>query len=405
MNETKNIPFVIITNLLSDEFNRNWGSSSYGQWICEDEVIEFTELSNVFENNPKTSDSFIKTSFSLPSKTIMALVIKGNTREIKPHQLEIVGHLLMVEKCKIGYILIHSGGGTAFKRNLSTLNLDKRRLCNDKFFSDIDKDISDSEITFTLANNEILKVKYFNYSLGGGSEKDNLSGQYIVEISKAIKCKVYKDATENLINLYELLNTYKNENYNVKELQNKKPKQCLIFEIIKKVPALFLPIYIDITGLWELSGKASYYKKENVMNEFVKDMLKDKESLYYSKKLAEARFLVIGKSSENSKDAKLKETLLKFPDIKKEFVEAFGYRAEDEIKEVEDYEKNLKEDSTFMVSIFFRELDSLIEKCGNPKEITYADISTILGYYERFINWFNGMNLSFLKLVRELNKV
>jgi DNA-directed RNA polymerase delta subunit len=75
--------------------------------------------------------------------------------------------------------------------------------------------------------------------------------------------------------------------------------------------------------------------------------------------LAEARFLVFGKDSgaieehlKKFKDVNLKEALIKFPEIQKEFVEIFGYKAEKGIRELKDYEEHLNEDPGFIVLEF-----------------------------------------------------
>jgi hypothetical protein len=172
-----------------------------------------------------------------------------------------------------------------------------------------------------------------------------------------------------------------------------------------RINSIFLPILFDLNSLQDLSIKAPYYQREKALKELLIDILKEKESQYYTKKLTEARFMGFGKDFgvldehlKKFKDANLKETLLKFPEMRKVLLEIFGYRAESEIGKLEDYERNLKEDSNFMVSEFFNELDTLIDKCNKPEGISYDNVSKILAYYERFLNWFKRMNLSFLKL-------
>lgn len=407
MIENKSIPLVIITSLVVKECEDNWGIQNFGTWIVEDRILEFTGLSDIY-GKIKDCNSFKKIEFEIPDEHITALVLKGNTEDMKPHQLEIIAHLLSKERCKINFILIHPGGGGKFEDDPSTLAPEHRGICNDSPSRD---DININEIAFSLNKIEKTKVPFFNYSLGRGTGKTKDLGRWIEEIAKAIKGKNYKDADENLNELCKLLKKYVDSNYD-EEILKKKPKPCLVFKIIENVPAFFLPIFIDLNGLSELSIKGPYYQKERMLKEFLIDMIKGKEPQYYTKKLGEARFLIFGKTFENLdehwakfKDANLKGTLLKYPELQTGFMEAFGYKTEPEIKELKDYDENLKEVPTFMLLDFFRYLDLLIEKGHKPEEITYADVSNILdNYYDSFMNWFKKMNLSFSKLMSELNK-
>jgi hypothetical protein len=391
MTENKNIPLAIITSLIGDECKENWGIQNYGAWILKDKILQFTDLLHIYQK-PLECNSFKENKFTIPGDVI-ALLLKGNTGDhTKPHQLEIIWHLLNIEKCKIEFILIHPGGG----QEIGDDSKDGRALC-DGLYSVKNQD----KRRFHFANSE--SIPYFCYSLKGGTDEEKLRGQWIEEISKAIKCKVYKDAAENLNELYQLLKKYVENNYD-EEILKKKPKPCLVFEIIDSVPALFLPIFIDINGLSELSIKAPYFQKEKMLREFLIDMIKYKEPHYYSNKLAEARFLIFGKAYETCdidlgefKDANLKETILalKSPVLRQVILETFGYTADSEIT-------NLKEASTFMLLEFFYYMDSLIEEYKN-EEITYAHVSNILkNYYESFITWFKKMTLSFSALISEL---
>lgn len=412
MAKNKRIPLVIITSLIENEFENDWGISDYGNWVVKDRVNKFTDLIKVYETEPDC-ESFKKTGFAVPDD-VSALILKGNTDDRKPHQFEIIWHLLNIEKCNIDFILIHPGGGIKLGQNYKRTRNLGRNLYNPP---------SDNKVKFHY-HNCTESVPYFCYSFGGGSDEERTIGQWINEIAKAIKTKTYKNAIENLKELHGLLNDYLSSGFNKDELQKKTPEKCLVFEIIKYIPTMFLPLSIDLKGLSELSLKGHDLKKEKTSVGFLKEMLDGKVIEHYSKKLTEARILIFGEISnekssspvpgkylEKFKDANLKETLLLYPKIRQELINILGYKedADGKITNIDDNEKKPGEDPRFTISAFSSYMDGLIEKysdkSGNGERIDVDDVSKILDkYYEGFKSWFKRMQRAFSKLLSELNK-
>ena len=94
-NKERKIPIVIITRMNGDEFGDRWGQQAKGIWILSNNKIE--EFNNVMGVKYLSWYNFANKSLNIIEEDISALVLNGHTNDKKPHQLEVIWHLLFKE--------------------------------------------------------------------------------------------------------------------------------------------------------------------------------------------------------------------------------------------------------------------------------------------------------------------
>jgi len=306
--KNKKIPLVIITSLLANEFSYKWEQNNgKGIWILKNnEIEEFPKFSSLL-GNITDWELFQKTEFSIPSYDIAALVLDGNTNENKPHQLEILWHLIYQEKCQIDLILIHPTGN----RNLVDIEADG---CNERYLHSNYEDlieINDSNILFkdNKKKGSIHKIPYYAYTIGGSGEKEQL-GRWIEIIAEGVKFGNYECVVKKLEEIHQALSSK-----DMNKIQENAPKSCFPVLLLKnRILHLFLPLDVDLQGLKEVSatqvkisltkGESSRFKnepeKQDTLLRYLKAILNNKDSQYYRRKLADLQYILAKEKMEAS---------------------------------------------------------------------------------------------------------
>lgn len=296
----RSIPIVVITNLTnSEEYRDNWGLPGKSSWILEKEgpfIMEFSELKGI--DTTIGWEKFPKLDFpNLIGHDIVALVLDGTIK--KPHPLEVLRHLLLVEDFKVGYLLIHCGGG-----NIPISYIDK----NTGWSRPPDDCLiylpgwNEYEMKFHPGTEEEKTVQSFVYSRGATT---NIFYEWIIEISTAIKLGNLTCATDRLKVLPVLLGKFKDSGYSEKIIKSNPPAPCCGHKIASKIIDLFLDLRFDLMGLSELLQEKMASSMEiptNQMGEidrYFKDIVEEKGKVHFRQKLADARFLAFGKTFGN----------------------------------------------------------------------------------------------------------
>lgn len=388
-NKEKEIPIVIITRMNGDEFWNIWGQQAKGIWILSDnKVKDFNELNSIIGASVLDWSNFKKNKFNVPGEKISALVLNGYTEPQKPHQLEVIWHLLFKENCKNSFVLIHRGEGNLFSEgyypnrflnNTNLIEIEGRRNNSNHLPHGILK-----------FNQNKRTIPYFDYSIGGGTPVLKKLGGWITTIAEGIKHNNYKCAVERLNELYKLLENYK-EKFDENIVTNSQSKPCFSLDTLKhRITHLWLPIDIDLQGImecWNDGRKDNAQKYLEEVLEDKKDKVKDQNGnpTYYWQKLADTRYLILGDCRVNGIDGPS-------PKIK-------NFRE----KKVND--KSLKE--TLGDSEKLKELYSLIgltyQEENNPNSVIFKFCSTIHSMIEKYITNIDSINYSDVRTIIDFN--
>lgn len=291
--KNKIIPTVIITSLVDNEYKEKWGLGKKGSWILrenESYILEFEELENVYgKYNKETGwEQFKEIQFKIPDKEIIALVLDGNTGDKSPHQFDILWHLLCREKCKIGHILIHPSAGNSlevFSASNRLLKKPEGVIINYK---------SNNNLIKFECLNTAEEITHLEYSL----VKKSMLKEWIKVISKAVRVGSMSCAVKRLKELKDLLDSSKYPNFKIKVIDSSPPKPCFVYEIISWLPNLFLDLFIDSRGLWEILNDSTLdsMEKDAEIRKYLKEIIKDKSEDHFRQKLADARYLAFGET-------------------------------------------------------------------------------------------------------------
>jgi hypothetical protein len=389
-----------------EEYKPNWGGFGRGMWLLKDGSIkEFKELNyselNVEEEEKSEKwNEFIQSLFTVPEGEIIALVLDGNTGDTEttaqqPHQLEVIWHLLFIEKFDVDYILVHKGDGKPLESNM----IPARFLCCEQIV--LLKGEDEYKIQFMdVKKKEEKKIDFFDYTLMGDRAKImGKIGIWMEAISRSVRDEHYAFSIKMLEKLAEILTDF------IKSSYEKDIIIAFFSNIFTFIPSLFLPVLIDIKGLNEVFSRKPLIpareSKENTIEKYLKEIIKDKEDNYFSQKLYDARYLIFGgsgikiKSKGDEGDVSyflkskfhgmnFEEIVSEYPEIEKKLCDTLGLVIN---------EGKFEGKSEFPILSLLKFMDEL----GKKAEITSNDASEIVAHEEEFSKWYD-------KLIYELEQ-
>ncbi len=406
LSNTSLIPIVIITRMNGPEYNGDiyWKQkNSKGIWILgKNKPQEFKELIGLY-GQVKNWEVFENKTFNVPDNEITTLVIDGYTDDEKPHQFEIIWHLIFKEQCNIGFILVHRNElrtDCEWQRYISSTESNYVKVLDNEKVIEFKKDGSP------------VKIPYVEYSF-----QDSIPGDWIRIIAKAVGLKNLSCAVKRLKELKDLLDKSKN---NIELINKSRPKPCYVYEMISWLPNLFLDLLIDSTGLWEIvDGRCSPTERRAKVAEvriYLEVIIKDKSTGAFRQKLADARYLAFGETyGTGTLNCNGDKTSGSVPEKSSEYLrEKFENENLNEILKRSDLKDNLarhlgliqtgnnlqedKEDPDNPILKFLCAWDCLIEK-GLDK-VDDNSIFSIVDSHQEYSKWYDQL----VEITDELKK-